>query len=65
MNKVTTYKVWDHTKNGKVFATEEEAIAYSNDYLKRTRCVVLVSESKRKPTHIYNLSKKTTTKGRQ
>lgn len=49
------YLVHDHTKRGKVFATLEEANAYRNDLITQTRYVYLITETKRKVTHIYHV----------
>ena len=41
-----------------VFATEEEANAYRNEVMRRTRHVLGVFATKKKVTHTYGLQKK-------
>jgi hypothetical protein len=41
-----------------IFATEEEANAYRNEVMRRTRHVLGVFATKRKVTHTYKLMKK-------
>ena len=48
------YLVHDHTKRGEVFATLAEANAYRGDIINQTGRVYLITETKRKVTHIYN-----------
>lgn len=47
------YKVHDHTKSGKVFATLKEANGYCNEYQSKTGYVLTVTATKAKVTHIY------------
>ena len=49
------YCAADFTKRGKVFATLEEAAAYSAELLRRSGCLFTVTETKRKVTHTYNI----------
>lgn len=48
------YLVHDNTKRGKVFATLEEANAYRNFLIQKTKIVCAITETKRQATHIYN-----------
>lgn len=45
------YKVHDHTKRGKVFATLEEAITYADYIMRETGYCFAVTETKAKATH--------------
>ena len=49
------YKVHD-SKRGKVFETLEEASAYRNEIIQKTRIVVCITETKAKVTHRYELN---------
>lgn len=46
------YHVHD-TKRGHVFETLTEARAYASMIAKKTGVIVLVTETKRKPTHVW------------
>lgn len=48
------YLVHDHSRRGKVFATMAEANAYANDIIRNSGVVCLVTETRRKVTHIYD-----------
>ena len=45
------YRVYDHTKRGKVFATLQEAEAYAMFYQQQTRIVCLIEATTAKVTH--------------
>ena len=51
------YLVEDHTKQGKVFATLEEANAYANYCIRNSGNVWRVSETYRKVTYTYDIKK--------
>ena len=55
--KAINYLVEDHTKQGKVFATIEEANAYANYYIRNSGYVWRVIETDRKVTHTYDIKK--------
>ena len=49
------YLVHDFSKNGKVFATLQEANAYCNECMRNAGYVFLVTETSRKVTHTFNM----------
>lgn len=49
-----SYKVHD-TKRGHIFATLDEARAYAAEVVRVCGVFVAVTESRAKPTHIYEL----------
>lgn len=51
------YLVEDHTKQGKVFATLEEATAYANYCIRNSGYVLRVIETDREVTHTYDIKK--------
>lgn len=55
--KQPTYTVFDN-KRGKTFATENEAIGYTEEYRRKTGIFLGVYETKRTVTHIFSPAKK-------
>ena len=55
--KATNYLVEDHTKQGKVFATLEEANAYANYCIRNSGYVWKVIETDREVTYTYDIKK--------
>lgn len=52
---MANYLVHDFTKRGKVFATLKEANSYCNEIMRKCGVVFLVTETKRKVTHTYDI----------
>lgn len=55
--KAMNYLVEDHTKQGKVFATIEEANAYANYCIRNSGYVWRVIETDREVTHTCDIKK--------
>lgn len=55
--KTMNYLVEDHTKQGKVFATIEEANAYANYCIRNSGYVWRVIETDREVTYTYDIKK--------
>ena len=48
-----SYTVWDGTRGGKTFGTPEEAIAYSNECIKKSGEFFAVTSTTKKVTHTF------------
>lgn len=49
------YTVWDGTRGGKTFGTPEEAIAYSNECIKKSGEFFAVTSTTKKVTHTFKM----------
>ena len=52
-NVAQHYTVWDGTRGGKTFATSNEAVAYSNDIMRKSGEIVAVTLTNKQVTHTF------------